>query len=145
MLASFIQAIVPSNVPKLVLPFKYLLPSLINIPGVNFNRSNVTIFNDAARNGDDYSTTNPNRWRPQDIADPRIYYEWRNVGFKGMIGIKVNHENNKFYAIYDILLYSTDKRGNDQYSVMQYCENDDFALWSGGELVLDENNYIVFV
>jgi len=143
--SSFLVDYVKSHDCVGVLTGHNLAPSLINIPGVNFNRSNVTIFNDAARNGDDYSTTNPNRWRPQDIADPRIYYEWRNVGFKGMIGIKVNHENNKFYAIYDILLYSTDKRGNDQYSVMQYCENDDFALWSGGELVLDENNYIVFV
>jgi hypothetical protein len=52
---------------------------------LNFNRSNVTIYNSLARYGIDYDVTHPYRFLLSDVSDIEIYNGWKNIGYKKFI------------------------------------------------------------
>jgi len=120
-----------------------LAPSLIEMPDATYDRSNTTIHAAAARSGYDYDALNPRRWRVEDLVDPRIYYEWRNVGYRGMIGARTENNGAVFYYISELFSYSIDKRGDDQFGIMRYNRVSNLALTSGGLPVLDGDNYVI--
>lgn len=96
-----------------------------------FDRSNVTRCTDLAR-GSLYISTEPYRWHISEIADPRVYFEYFNIGYAGLISAKI--ETQLSGGVYYIkkfseqLNYATDKTGVDQYKVMQYCKSNVFAV-----------------
>lgn len=122
-----------------------LAPSLIDLPHATYDRSNTLIHNAQARSGYDYDVSHPNRWRPEDLVDPRVYYEWRNVGYRGMIGAKTENDGTSFAYISELFAYGIDKLGDDQYSIMRYDRVSNFALTSGGVPVLDGDNYVILL
>jgi hypothetical protein len=96
-----------------------------------FDRSNTTRCTDFAR-GALYDAINPYRWFISEIADPRVYFDYFNDGYAGMMFGKVETElyESAYYIkeLNRLLGYATDKKGNDQYKVMIYCKINVFAL-----------------
>lgn len=99
-----------------------------------FDRSNTTRQSAISRVSSYYDATNlatKSRYHITEITDPRIYFEFFNVGYAGKIFGKVTLEliDSTYYFKYyeEQLNYATDKTGNDQFRVMQYCNIDVFA------------------
>ncbi|MDY0084189.1 MAG: hypothetical protein RBR74_13475 [Ignavibacteriaceae bacterium] len=69
----------------------------------NYDRSDTTIFEDAARAGSDYDVTHPFRWRAEDIADPTVYYNWLKVGYKDKLLSRITQEDMIILTLDEIL------------------------------------------
>jgi len=119
-----------------------LSPSLINIPSLNYDRSDVVRFNANAR-GTTYSASHPTRWSPRELVDPRVYYEWGNVGYKGTIGARVDSDGINFFKLFEIQAWSQDYRGNDQFRITKYNNVDSFVVTSGGQPTVDTDDYLI--
>ena len=96
-----------------------------------FDRSNVTRCTDLAR-GALYDSSNHYRWHISELADPRVYFEYFNDGYAGMLFGKVTtelYESNYYIKdLLEVLVYTTDKKGSEQWSVMLYCGINVFAI-----------------
>nr|AKH47532.1 hypothetical protein [uncultured marine virus] len=116
----------------------------------NFDRSNATIFNNTARAGADYDSSNPYRFHVDNITDPLVYCMFFNVGYKGKIFAKIIAALTGLVykpTLYkEELNYSTDKKGDDEYKVMKYCGIGGYAfLDANNEPITDANGYVIII
>lgn len=110
----------------------------------NFDRSNTTIYNADARSGIDYDASNPYRFQINNL-DPRILFDWRNVGYKGTLFAKIVLDSNKnLVRIDEILNYETDKTDANEYKVMLYCGYRNIIIVDeNGDYLIDANDYVI--
>lgn len=94
----------------------------------NFDRSDVTIYGDAARTGHDYDAANTFRWRSDDIANPDIYYAWRNTGYKGGLFSKINDEDKVILMLEEITSFPTQLNGMAETKFIEYCEIENYFI-----------------
>ena len=96
-----------------------------------FDRSNETTNSTISRASTYYDASNPYRWHISEISDPRKYMEYLNVGYAGKLygGITTYLSGGEYYIkmLRFILLYATDKTGEEQYKIMKYCGTNVFA------------------
>ena len=123
------------NLAPSVIDFDYLDSGT----AVNFDRSNATMFADAARTGHDYDAANTFRWNAKDIANPKTYYTWRNTGHKGKVMSKLNQEDEVIYSLDEVLSYVTDKINNNTFRVAKFCLIDDYFIKENGVPIYDVN------
>jgi len=98
----------------------------------NLDRSNVTIATDLSRASAYYDVLNPYRWHINEIADPRIYTEFLNVGYAGKLYSKITTQlsggNYYIKSLNEVLNFATDKLAEDQIKIMIYCGSNVFAI-----------------
>jgi len=111
----------------------------------NFNLANTTRFADTARLWTGYNSSESYRWRFSDLADPRIYMAWLNVGYRGMNHSFITIENNEPSKINSILSYSVDKTNSDEWNIMLLSGAYTYAQYPDGSYDVDGNGYVTFI
>jgi len=97
-----------------------LADSFINIDNANWDRSDVTIFNDTARAGY-YDAANPNRWHISEL----IYLNMVDMYNTGYTSRNYPSYNSEFTALNGIYGYNTNQSNKDRLKVLQYTGNYD--------------------
>lgn len=117
-----------------------------------FDRSNVVIQSDESRApGSYYDSTNlatRSRYHITEIADPRIYYGYYNVGYAGKPHAKIqivpNGDTHDIIRYDEQLVYISDKILENEISVQTYCNIHVYwVLDINDDWIFDENDYIV--
>jgi hypothetical protein len=114
-----------------------------------FDKSNTTI-HVATTSMNYYNSTSVYEWRLLELYDPRIYFDYFNVGYRGMIYSKIG-SIEVLGVIYPIsyteqLIYSVDKTGIKEWGIMKHCGIDVFADKDvDGNPVYDVNDYVVIL
>lgn len=124
--------------------FHNLFGSFIRFPlGGFFDRSDTTIWNSNARDSIYYDSSNPTDFHIDELNQYTIS-SYLNVGYRG-----------KFYNYFDansiddrnfmkeLMLYGTDKTGQDEIKVLTYTKDIAKAISDGaGSYITDENGYV---
>lgn len=99
-----------------------LADSLLNIPGLSWDKSNTTIYKDSVRTANPYyyDSGNSNRWHISEL-DYLTFSEKCNVSYKGINFFKITDNSvtdRKFLT--EVFSYSTNKTANDLIKILQY-------------------------
>jgi hypothetical protein len=109
----------------------------------NFDRSNTTIYADAARTDHAYDVSNVYRFIAKDIFDPRVYFTWRNVGYKGMYFAEIEDDALNIIKMKSMKLLLTDIKNSLEYRAMVDLGIGSFVVIEGGIFLVDENGYVI--
>lgn len=119
--------------------------SFVRFPlGGFFNRSNVTIWNAAARASIYYDSLNPTDFHISELNQYSIS-ELLNVGYKGKFfnHFTANSIDDRYFAK-AFLLYVTDKKFEDEIRVLRYTKDITKAIDDGlGSYLTDANGYVI--
>lgn len=111
----------------------------------DFDRSSTTIYGALARAGSDYDVTNVYRFVAKDIFDPRIYFAWRNVGYKGKYFAEIADTSLNITQMKSVQLLKKDITSGLEYRAMTDLGIGSFVVIEDGMFTVDENNYVVIV
>lgn len=122
-----------------------LLPSKIRFTQAFFDRSNATIWKDAARLGY-YDSSNKKDFHISEL-NQKTLYDWLNDGYRGMIYIHLTYGstdkfNRELSTLDGIYLYNTDHKGNENKSILTYTKDIQSAILSGTTPTTDAEGYI---
>lgn len=115
-----------------------------------FVRSNATRQTPASRasiwyQAGDVQTTS--RYHVKEIADPRVYFDFFNVGYAGkLFNMIVTLLNSGAYDVIrsdEELQYGTDKTMDDEWKIFGHCKMKDYAVMDGDDYTYDINGYVV--
>lgn len=114
-----------------------------------FDKSNSTI-HIATGSMVFYDTDNPYLWLITELFDPRIYFTYFNIGYRGRVYAKITSKlvSALYYPItYEEQLNCTlDQTLIDEWKAFQYCGIDDYAEMDiDGNPVYDGNDYVVII
>lgn len=107
------------------------------IPGDSWDRSDTTIFNEAARRVYTYyDAANPNEWHPTELNN-LLMQSWCNDNYKGLNFVKVSDYSYKSRkTLKELFSFSTNKSGSAYSKIVSaYCRDYAFAG-------IYENDYI---
>lgn len=99
--------------------------SLIVINNVHWDRSNTTIWSDAARSSETfYDAANPTAWHPSELNNLR-FNAWANTNYKGIGFVKVTDHSYKSRLVLDeIITYTNDHYSSGYASIISsYCKD----------------------
>jgi len=117
-----------------------LANSLIVMDNAHWDRSNTTIWSDAARGSETfYNASIPTAWHPSELNNLR-FNAWANTDYKAKGFVKITDHSYKSRLVLDeILTYTTDHYSSGYNSIIQdYCKDynpidgiyeSDFAYW----------------
>lgn len=118
-----------------------------------FDRSNTTRQTTISRASLYYDSTDlatKSRYQINEIADPRKYTNYFQIGYKGKLLAKIRSVLNGL--IYDLIRYDeqtnygTDKTGSEEWKAMQYCGLDVFAIRDvNNQPLTDAHGYIIII
>jgi hypothetical protein len=140
-----------ASYPGTITTYNYA-PSLVDFDyndGANalldsLNKANTT-YHIASGSMDYYDASNTYRWRNDELANPRVYSEeYKKVGYRGLMCLKSNASNGLLLNASEILVYSVDNIGANQWNLAKYCTIDSIVAQSGGQPVYDANDYITY-
>ncbi|HUV85162.1 MAG TPA: polysaccharide deacetylase family protein, partial [Methanosarcinales archaeon] len=130
----------------------HLYDSKIRFTQDFFDRSNATIWKDAARSATYYESGHPRDFHITEL-NQRTFYEWLNVGYRGMVyimGVSEDYtgefngsvEDLRKRRILRVFLCNEDKTGVENYNNLTYT-GDSFAVakTEGGAVVYDDDGY----
>ena len=105
-----------------------LAPAMIEFPAVitDYDRSDTTIHKAAARAGSDYDAANPTRWRGVDVANPDIYYSWKNTGYEAKQFAKIDFILAHPIKVYEFITFPVNASAAMKISAESYCNIDDY-------------------
>lgn len=111
---------------------------------VAFDKSNST-YHIATAGMQYYDSSNHYRWRQDELADPRIFSElYKNVGYRGIINIKSEENSGLLKSASQLLVYLTDKKLSNQWSIAKYCTIQNIVAQVDGVPVYDVNDYLTY-
>jgi len=105
-----------------------LANSVLAMTNANFDRSNATIYSDAARNALTYydatSATTKKYWHISECNNLK-FQSWANVGYKGIVFFKVSDHSYKSRKTLDeVLSFITNKSGSNYSKIVSsYCQD----------------------
>ena len=108
------------------------------------DRSNVTYQTAASRAASDYDATQVYRYEVSNIADPRIFMTFFNVGYKGRFYGKITVSSNHVMTFFGGLVTATDRTNYHQANAMDYCGSFVLAEYPNGSFSVDANDYVEF-
>jgi hypothetical protein len=120
-----------------------LFPGKIRFTNAFFDRSNATIWNDSARLGY-YDAANVKDFHISEL-NQRTLASWLNDGYRGRLYVNFNTNSiekldRDFLA--EILLTTTDRKGNDNKAILTYTGDIIAAVLSGTAVIFDAQNYV---
>jgi len=116
-----------------------------NILLSQFDKSNATI-HITTGSMNYYDAAMPYGWRQDELNHPRIYSTtYKNNTYRGMLYVKGLVSGNNVINSDQILVYSSDYEGLNQYTIAKYCGLDGIVIKSGGVPVYDSDGYLTYL